>query len=147
MDTINGAAAQIADDIEARLIGPLEGLTGLDDGLFGPLRERAVAAAARLAAQLASGDDRLAAQTAIDYATALLPEEIPDDWWGTPAGRLIAQSVGHPGAEAVSFSVAGAMLGVSKGRVQQLVAAGKLERHPDGGVTSASVRLHARRAA
>lgn len=36
------------------------------------------------------------------------------------------------------------MLVVSKTRVQQLAEAGKLERHPDGGITSASVMLRLR---
>lgn len=145
-DPVAAAAEQIAEEIEARLVWPLESLLG-PGGEFGLLRERALATARVLAAQLASGDDRLAAQTAIDLAAAILPDEIPDGWWATPLGRLMAQSAGHPTAEAVSFSVAAAMLGVSKGRVQQLVTAGKLDRHPDGGITSASVRLHAGRGA
>lgn len=147
-DPVAAAAEQIADEIEARLIWPLEGLVGTDEA-FTLIRERAATSARMLAGQLASGDDRLAAQTAIDLAGAILPDEIPDDWWATSLGKLVAQSVGHPTAEAVSFSVAAAMLGVSKGRAQALVGAGKLERHPDGGITSTSVRLHlnARRAA
>ncbi len=138
------AARQIADEIETTLIWPLQTLLGHDD-LFGMLRERARYAAQRLAAQLASGDDRLAAQAAIDLAAAIFPgdAEIPAGWWGTPLGRLMAQSAGHPTAQAVSFSVAAAMLRVSKGRVQQLVEEGKLDRHPDGGITSVSVRLRA----
>lgn len=141
---VNAAAGQIAEEIEARLIWPLEGLLGPGDE-FGLLRARAQGAARMMAAQLASGDDKLAAQTAIDLAGAILPDDIPDVWWSTPLGRLMAQSVGHPTAEAVSFSVAAAMLGVSKGRVQQLAGAGKLERHPDGGITAASVRLRVSR--
>lgn len=144
-DPVAAAADQIADEIEAKLWS-LECLIGGGED-FTLIRQRATSAARMLARQLASGDDRLAAQTAIDLASAILPEEIPDDWWATPLGRLVAQSVGHPSAEAVSFSVAGAMIGVSKGRVQQLVADGRLERHPDGGITSTSVRMHARRAA
>jgi hypothetical protein len=142
-DPVAEAAEQIAEEIEARLIWPLECTLGPGDE-FALLRDRTQAAARMMAAQLASGDDKLAAQTAIDLAALILPEDIPDDWWATPLGKLAAQSVGHPTAEAVSFSVAAAMLGVSKGRAQALVKAGKLERHPDGGITSASVRMRAR---
>jgi hypothetical protein len=143
VNTAGAAARQIADEIETALMWPLQTLLGNDD-LFGLLRARALASAG-VAAQLASGDDRLAAQTAIDLAAAIFPgdTEIPADWWGSPLGRLMAQSAGHPTAEAVSFSVAADMLRVSKGRVQQLVRQGKLDRHPDGGITSASVRLRA----
>jgi len=135
-------AGQIAEEIETSLIWPLEMLLGPGEE-FTLLRGRAQRTARMMAAQLASGDDRLAAQTVIDLA-AVLPEDIPDEWWASPLGRLVAQSVGYPSAEAVSFSVAAAMLGISKTRVQQLIAAGKLERHPDGGITSASVQMRAR---
>jgi hypothetical protein len=136
------AANQIADEIEARHIWPLESNLGPDE-VWNYIRQRAAATAQMMAAQLVSGDDKLAAQTAIDLASLILPDDIPDDFWATPLGRLIAKSVGHPSEEGVPYSVAAAMLGVSKTRVQQLVDAGKLERHPGGGITSASVRLRA----
>lgn len=136
------AASQVADLIGERLLWPLETLLGPGEE-FALLRQRADAAARIMAAQLASRDDKLAAQTAIDLAGTVLPDAIPDDFWPTPLGRLIAKSVGWPGAEEVSYSQAAAMLGVSKTRVQQLLEAGKLERHPGGGVTSVSVRLRA----
>jgi len=110
-DMTGAAAAQIGDEIEARLIWPLESLLGPDE-LFTALRKRAAGRARMLAAQLAGRDDRLAAQTAIDLANAVLPDAIPDDWWATPLGRLTAE-------------------------------AGKLERHPDGGITAAAVRMRA----
>ena len=75
-DRMSGdAAAQIADEIEARLIWPLEMLLGPDEALT-RLRERAPGTARMMAAQLASGDDKLAAQTAIDLAV-ILPDAIP----------------------------------------------------------------------
>ena len=140
-NAVDDAATQIAGLIDERLLSVLEMLLGPGEE-FAFLRQRADAAARMMAAQLASGDDKLAAQTAIDLA-ALLPDVIPDDFWPTPLGRLIAASVGWPGTEHVSYSNAAAMLGVSKTRVQQLLEAGKLERHPDGGITSVSVRLRA----
>ena len=139
---MNAAASQIADEIDGQLLWPLEMLLGPGEE-FTILRQRAQATARVMAAQLAGRDDKLAAQTAIDLAGAILPDAIPDDFWPTPLGRLIAKSVGHPGGDEVSYSVAAAMLGVSKTRVQQLLEAGKLDRHPDGGITSASVRLRA----
>ncbi|HTJ66188.1 MAG TPA: hypothetical protein VL551_01540 [Actinospica sp.] len=142
MGTIEDAAAQIAEEIDAQHIWPLESNLGPGEE-FGILRQRAAATARMMAAQLASGDDKLAAQTAIDLASLILPDDIPDDFWATPLGRLIAKSAGHPSSDEVPYSVAAAMLGVSKTRVQQLVEAGKLERHPGGGITSVSVRLRA----
>jgi hypothetical protein len=135
------AAGQICDEIETALLWPLQTLLGNDD-LFREIRERARHAAERLAADLTGGDERIAAQTAIDLANALFPGDtaIPDDWWGTPLGRLMARTAGHPAAEAVSYRVAAAMLGLSKPRVQQFAGDGRLLKHPDGGVTTASVR-------
>ena len=143
MTDYTDAANQIADEIEARHIWPLESNLGPGEE-WNLIRQRAHAAAGMMAARLASGDDKLAGQTAIDLAALILPDDIPDDFWPTPLGRLIAKSVGHPGAEEVSYSVAAAMLGVSKTRVQQLAEGGKLERHPDGGITSVSVMLRLR---
>ncbi len=142
MNDYEDAASQIADEIEVRHIWPLESNLGPGEE-WNLIRQRARVTARVMAAQLASGDDKLAAQTAIDLASPILPDDIPDDFWPTPLGRLIAKSVGYPGAEEVSYSVAAAMLRVSKTRVQHLVEARKLERHPDGGITTASVRLRA----
>lgn len=144
MTSAGDAAAQIEDMIAERM-WPAEAVLGPRPE-FDAIRGYAAGAARTMVAQLRGGDDKLAAQTAIDLA-ALLPDRIPDDWWRTPLGRLVAQSVGHPSAESVSFSVAAAMLGISKGRVQQLVTAGRLDRHPDGGITSVSVAMRAREAA
>lgn len=88
--------------------------------------------------------DRLSAQTVIDLMCVLWPHGSPEDsgcpeWWRTPLGRLCARSLGTDDAEAVSRSVAAAMLGVTAGTVQQLVHRGTLDRHPAGGVLRASV--------
>ncbi|MEU8544267.1 hypothetical protein AB0C52_30475 [Streptomyces sp. NPDC048717] len=54
---------------------------------------------------------------------------------------MTASSIGHPDAENVTYSVAGAMLGgITKQRVAALVNEGKLDRHPDGGVTVVSIQ-------
>ena len=110
-------------------------------------RERILAYAPVLAAQLGSGDDNLVAETVIDLMHAIWGQaDPPPEWWRTPLGRLVAGSIGRDDAEAVTPSVAAAMLGVSRGRVYQLIEAGKLDRHPDGGVLRSDIlqRLAAR---
>ncbi len=52
----------------------------------------------------------------------------------------MARRVGHPAAESVSYATAGAMLGISRQGVHDLVRRGRLPRHPDGGVPSAAIR-------
>jgi hypothetical protein len=98
------------------------------------------------AAQLRGRDDKFAVHTASRLVAALFPGDgpfdPPDAWWGTAFGRVVARRVGHPGRDSVPFSAAGAMLGITRQGVHDLVKRAKLERHPDGGVTTASV--HAR---
>lgn len=98
-------------------------------------------------AQVLRGDDQVRAR---EVATALVgvlfPAEapIPDPWWSTPLGRAVVAAIGHPRVEVVSYALAGAMLGVSKGRADQLAREGKLERAPRGGVVARSVRERVR---
>jgi hypothetical protein len=128
---------QLEDDLDRALTGPVGALLGLD--LAEKIRERITARAPMLAAQLTQdADDRLAGETVIDVLTAVWPSGDPDpDWWRTPLGRVCARSLGNDDAEAVTHSVAAAMLGVTRGTVAQLVHRGTLDRHPDGGVTRA----------
>jgi hypothetical protein len=124
------------------LLGPCEELELVD--------QRVHASAVVWAASLLGDDDKLAAQTVIDLMMLLWPNSDPTtDWWRTPLGHAVARSVGHPTAEVVSYSVAGAMLGCTKQNVGKLVQAGRLDRGPNGGVTTQSVRaaLHAATAA
>jgi hypothetical protein len=70
----------------------------------------------------------------------------PPEWWNTPVGRLVARWI-NPGPGSVTHDEAARMLGVTRGAVSQMVhrgvhgkgGSGGLERHPDGGVTRASV--------
>jgi hypothetical protein len=98
---------------------------------------------------LLGDDDQAAASTAIRLVAALYPGDTPFDpppeWWRTPLGQVVLRRVGHPSAQAVSYSVAGAMLGVTRQGVHDLVTRGKLARHPDGGVTVDSVRARRNR--
>ncbi|HEY3506909.1 MAG TPA: hypothetical protein VGN37_29480 [Actinocatenispora sp.] len=128
--------------VETRLLDPLEILLG----------EPAVAAARRAADRTADdwvrtllgADPAAATMAAARLIAALYPGDTAFDpplgWWATPLGRVVAHRVGHPGAAAVPYSVAGAMLGVSRQGVHDLVVRHKLDRHPDGGVRTESVR-------
>ncbi|PSK85975.1 hypothetical protein CLV63_13734 [Murinocardiopsis flavida] len=93
--------------------------------LLGPDRERAVHTAVRMIAVLYPGD---------------APFDPPEHWWRTPLGRVVARRLGHPAADRVPFAVAGAMLGITRQGVHDLVKRQKLAQHPDGGVTTASIR-------
>jgi hypothetical protein len=149
MTTRDDVARQIADELH-QVAWPLAPLIGVD--LANEILTRVRTMARRLADQLL--DDReqdgaglevdadaVAAETTIDLMCALWPRgsEPPPEWWRTPLGRAIARSAGTEDAEAVSASVAAAMLGVSRGRVYALLNEGKLDRHPDGGVVRTSV--------
>lgn len=135
------------DELDRALVGPVRSLLGFD--LADLLTERVEARAPMLAAQLAQDDDdRLAAETVIDLLPAIWGQADPDpDWWRTPLGRLCARSLGRADAEAVTHSVAAAMLGVHRGTVSQLVHRRTLDRHPDGGITRASVLMRLSRLA
>lgn len=126
--------------ISSRLLDPLEILLG-DSG---ELSRRLDSEARAWATTLLGDDDQSARFLAIRLVCALYPSdgpfEPPADWWSTPLGRVVAWRVGHPWAEAVSYSVAGAMLGITRQGVHDLVQRGKLKRHAKGGVTTASVR-------
>ena len=131
---------QLVDEIDRALVGPVRALLGQDlgDRLWERLRERSP----MLAAQLGGDDDDIAAELVVDVLNLLWPGGDPDpEWWRTPVGRLCARSLGTDDADAVTRSVAAAMLGVHPGTIAQLVARGRLERHPDGGITRASVLM------
>jgi len=130
------AEQQLRQELEMAA-APWAALLGPDLGEL--IRRRIADRAPLLAAQLIQDtDDRLSAQTVIDLLAVL--DDPPPAWYGqTPLGRTVARSTGHTLSEAVSYSVAAAILGVSKARAAELVARGKLDRHPEGGVTTVSV--------
>jgi hypothetical protein len=136
---------QIGEELD-RVAHPIWFLLAPD--LLAEMESRIASHARAMAGQLAQDeDDRLAAQTVIDLMTVCYADRDPDsDWWRTPLGRLVARSIGADDAEAVSRSVAAAMLGVHPGTVAQLVHRGRLDRHPDGGITRASVLMRLARA-
>lgn len=138
MSLMEEVAAQLRDELHDRQY-PLAVLAGVDEAIRWPARLEGVAEL--LAAQMCQDDDdRLAAQTVTDVMVALWPvDDPPPEWWTTPLGRVVARSVGTDDTEAVTQSVAAAMLGVTRGTIAQLVHRGKLDRHPDGGVLRSSI--------
>ncbi len=140
---------QLVRVVDTRLLDPLEILFDGDavvDGVRTMVRVRAGA----WARQILDGDDRVAVGTIMRVVSTLYPGdgpfEPPVDWWRTPMGQVMARRVGHPTAESVSYPVAGAMLGITRQGVHDLVTRHKLVRHADGGVTPASVRDRLRQA-
>lgn len=134
---------QLTRLIDIRLLDPLEILLdGHDrvDSLRAVVHERARS----WATTMLSGDDRAAVGAIMRVVSTLYPGdgpfEPPLDWWRSPLGQVVARRVGHPTAESVSYAVAGAMLGITRQGVYDLVTRGKLARHPERGVLCASVR-------
>jgi hypothetical protein len=136
-------AEQLRSNIERRLLDPLEILLESVEALAATRRETA-RRAERWAEDMLGTDERRAVHTISRLIAALYPGDgafdPPVEWWGTPLGQVVVRRVGHPFASAVPYSVAGAMLGVTRQFVHNLATRGKLERHPDGGVTVASVQ-------
>lgn len=144
--------SQLIRLVDVRLLDPLEilvdavdvgsraGSMGTVDAVRGLVRTRA----SSWARDLLGADDVRALHTATRLVMALYPSDEPFDppteWWRTPLGQVFLRRVGYPGSDAVPYSVAGVMLGVSRQFVHDLAARGKLERHPDGGVRVESVR-------
>lgn len=126
--------------VEARVLGPVDVLFGLEKDL----RRRAFEAVLVWTEELLGPDDDAARMTAIRLISTLFPADEPFNppaqWWSTPFGRAVLLRAGHPNAEAVSFTVAAAMLGISRQGVHDLAKRGKVRAHPEGGVTVHSVR-------
>lgn len=139
---------QLTTVIRARLLDPLEILLGDDDAIVHLGRRTRIEAAAWVD-RLLGDDDTAAIATVARVIATLYPGDAPFDppasWWATPLGQIVIRRAGHPAAEAVSYSVAGAMLGVTKQGIHDLVRRGKLDRHPGGGVTVDSVRARLHR--
>lgn len=136
-------AEHLAGLVTHRLLDPLSILLE-SDAAVDPLRARVRAEAEEWAARLLDEEPAEVVRTASRLLAALYPGDAPFDppeaWWRTPLGAVIARRIGHPTAERVSFALAGAMLGITRQGVHDLVTREKLRRHPDGGVTSDSVR-------
>ncbi|WP_433721380.1 hypothetical protein ACQP2Y_38970 [Actinoplanes sp. CA-051413] len=134
---------QIVRLLDIRLLDPLEVLLEGDDAVEA-LRRLVWRRAGQWATQMLDGDDTTAVRAAVRLIATLYPGDGPFDppveWWRTPLGGVVARRVGHPAAESVSYATAGAMLGITRQGVHDLVRRGRLPRHPDGGLPSAAVR-------
>jgi hypothetical protein len=129
--------------MEIRLLDPLEILLESRSDL-GKVRARVELKVGAWANALLGDDDVLAQRTLIRLVTSLYPSDGPFDpppgWWRTPLGRVMARRTGHPGAESVSYAVAGEMLGITRQGVHDLVVRGKLVRGEQSGVLTSSVQ-------
>jgi hypothetical protein len=134
---------QLLQLIDIRLIDPLEVLLE-DDRAVGGVRERLRELAADWADAIENGSDAAAFRTIARLMATLYPDDHvfapPADWWRAPFGQAVVRRVGHPFAESVSLATAGAMLGISRQGVHDLVRRGRLPRHADGGVPVAAIR-------
>ncbi|UCM87179.1 hypothetical protein [Streptomyces marincola] len=146
MTTTEDHAELVADLVrvlETRILDPLEILLA-SDALLEPVRARLRVEAEVWAAQLLGADRKRATATAARLIGALFPGDAPFDppasWWRTALGRAVARATGHPSAAAVSYSTAGAILGITRQGVHDLVKRGKLARDSGGGVTTSSIR-------
>ncbi|MDA3629999.1 hypothetical protein OU415_31535 [Saccharopolyspora sp. WRP15-2] len=129
--------------VTARLLDPLSILLE-SDAATAELQRQVEQDAAKWAATMLGSDEQAAVHTCARVLAALFPSDSPfdppDRWWRTPLGRVVARRIGHPGTDHVSFSTAGAILGITRQGVHDLVGRGKLDRHPDGGVRTTSIR-------
>ena len=134
---------QIVRLLDVRLLDPLEVLLDGDDAVDA-LRDLVRLRARRWAGTMRDGDDHAAVLVAARLIATLYPSDRafdpPPDWWATPLGQVVAVRAGHPWADSVSYATAGAMLGITRQGVHDLVRRGRLPRHPDGGVPSTAVR-------
>ena len=139
---------QLVQTVEVRLLDPLEILLE-GDAAVDEVRRKIRQKAQVWARQMLDGDDQTAVAAIVRVTATLYPGDGPFDppldWWRTPMGQVVAWRVGHPTAESVSYPVAGAMLGITRQCVHDLVSRGKLVRHPGGGVVPASIRDRLRR--
>jgi hypothetical protein len=143
MPSKNALIEQIVRLLDVRLLDPLEILLDGDDAVDA-LRRLVRLRAGQWAEQMRDGDDDAAVRAAARLIATLYPDDRafdpPVDWWRSPLGEVIARRVGHPAAESVSYATAGAMLGITRQGVHDLVRRGRLPRHPDGGVPSSAIR-------
>lgn len=130
------AGRQLQDELHARVVMPLAGLLGVD--IEAILRLRVQERAEALVSQLQ--DEGEAKSVAVDLMKAIWQDQDPHpEWWGTPLGCLCASVLATTATEAITHSVAAAILNVPRGSIGTMVHRGVLERHPRGGVSRASV--------
>ncbi|GAA1606052.1 hypothetical protein [Actinoplanes couchii] len=136
-------AEQLLRMLDNRLLDPLEILLQ-DDQPVGALRDLLRVRVGRWARVLEGDDDAAAVQLIARLIGTLHPGDQPfnppADWWRSPFGQIVLRRAGHPYAASVSYATAGAMLGITRQAVHDLVRRGRLPRDPDGGVPVAAIR-------
>lgn len=118
------------------------GLAVTDPG--DPVAEAQLAYAAGDLVDQLDQDGPVAAVAAVEVVTLLFPRGTPEsvgaaDWWRSPVGRLCARALAPGETGAVTYAASALMLGVRKGTVGVMASRGTLDKHPDGGITRASV--------
>ncbi|GAA4948700.1 hypothetical protein [Actinoplanes utahensis] len=136
-------AEQLHRLLDNRLLDPLEILLE-DDRPVGAVRDLLRLRVAGWTRTLEGGDDAAAVRLIARLIGTLYPGDEaflpPADWWRTPLGQIVVRRAGHPYAASVSYATAGAMLGITRQGVHDLVRRGRLPRHPDGGVPVSAIR-------
>jgi hypothetical protein len=146
MDERRALAEDLRRIVGSRLLDTLEILFDPDElsGEGERLRGLLAVKSKAWAEVLCGEDDQAAAFLAIRLVSTLYPGDEPFAppavWWGTPLGRAVARRAGHPAAAAVPVSAAAAMLGITRQGVHDLVRRHKLDRDPDGAITTASIQ-------
>lgn len=138
---ISELAAQLVAEIDARHVEPIERMT---DPMVRTwiLQRLEDIAEARVLPLL---DDVEGYETAIEILYLTHGHQDPDPaWWSTPLGRACGAALGQDDVT-LSYSQAGAILGVTKGTIGKLVERGTLPRHPDGGIPRSAVLARRRR--
>ena len=138
------ATAEVASQIRRELIAliaePFSLLLGKD--LYRAIVYRIEERAPVIAVQLVADDNPKAEQLTTDLMYLLWgPAEPNPEWWTTPLGGVCARHLQHPAADAVSYQNAAVMLNTTRADIIHLVKTGKLEPHPDGGITRTSIHL------
>ncbi|GIF10330.1 hypothetical protein [Actinoplanes teichomyceticus] len=143
MTKSDALAEQIIRLLETRLIDPLEILLDGDAGV-GQVRERLHRRALDWATVIVHGSRPEAVHTIARLIATLHTDAHafapPVEWWRTPLGQAVVRRIGHPFAQSVSYATAGAMLGITRQGVHDLIRRGRLPRHPDGGVPVSAVQ-------
>ncbi|AEV88024.1 hypothetical protein ACWT_7013 [Actinoplanes sp. SE50] len=136
-------AEQIIRLLDIRLVDPLEILLEGDPGVD-RVRRRLQVRAWEWAAMIEQGEEAEAVHIIARLIATLYPDDHafapPVEWWRTPLGQAVVRRMGHPFATTVSYATAGAMLGITRQAIHDLVRRGRLPRDPDGGVPVGAVR-------
>lgn len=92
-------------------------------------------------ALLKHGSEAEARHVAQAVVDALWPSGTtpPNEWWGTPLGRLVARWLVVDDTTPLTYAAAAEMLGVTRGTVGTLVSRGTLAKHSAGGVKRSAV--------